>query len=1084
MRSMRKNLKTLTIIALVLGFFFAPVLGSVNAMSYNYDFWKNIIPSAEGIAHQDTYYATSFEYFKQDEYEETVAKLNGLLDGAILGEIKESVNAYSPSTTGFDQAKYDEACKAYNNAIIKLNGLEIEQTVKQQIKDLISKKQELESDVNLYKKLEFTKITDIQVYGDKVYVLTTPGALKFSNITGTASIADSTQLVIINNDMKWEALINEFEITESVRNQLDNYYQWNRLSFADVATGNDHTIAVDRSGNLWAWGDNTHGQLGLDPATTPSITEPYQITWIGDGTKYTNVYAVGNTSFALDTTGKLWGFGVNTNNLISSDDSVTESYVKLDVFGETAINPKHIAIAKDHAYAIASDSKVYAWGKNKNDILQVGETNDLVKAPTLTSINLLKFDSTNNKNVELKATTIYAGAEHTIIVDDEGYLWTWGANTYGQLGLGHNETVKVPTEVVLKKNNVTVKVETASVGDYHTVVIDQLGGLWTYGSNSHYQLGFKELNGKAIDSLNTPYAYHHEEIDYTHAFAFGNSTYAVDLDAKSYVFGENTEYQLGFESEESKVEYTTSKTGIAYSYVTGKEGATYALDSEGRLWISGVNSKKLGFEGISKIVEPKYSENKLQLKNISIATLENSDIYKRAVYVAHSQKDDVPAIYLRGASGVAVDEEFIYIADTQNSRIVKINKANLIVEDVCLTPANSTFKQLNLDSSIFQASTLRQFKPTKITVSPTGRVYAIAEQVYEGIIEFNKQGDYNRYLGQNDVVANPLKELLRDYLTDEQLASFALTLPPLFTSISTDSKGFIYATSYPDTESGSVTSQNMVKAINTSGKDCMKRNGYVTPNGDAVYISSSTNANAILGPSYLVDVTINKAGNFTVVDEVRGRLFTYDSDGNLLYIAGEQPGGTKQGTSSSLSSSIIKPVAIDYLYRSYIDKNGQEVNEEIIIVADQQSKSLMYYETTEFGRLVNQATAAYTAGVDTAEKAEAVRAIWEEVRQRNTNYELAYLGIGKCLLVESDYVATKDEQLELYQEAMANFKLAHSGTYYSKAFGRYRDQVLKDNFSWIMTGAVVLVLAYTGFIVYKTVKKRQAKKIRVEGGNK
>ena len=67
---------------------------------------------------------------------------------------------------------------------------------------------------------------------------------------------------------------------------------------------------------------------------------------------------------------------------------------------------------------------------------------------------------------------------------------------------------------------------------------------------------------------------------------------------------------------------------------------------------------------------------------------------------------------------------------------------------------------------------------------------------------------------------------------------------------------------------------------------------------------------------------------------------------------------------------------------------------------------------------------------------------------------------------------------------MANFKLAHSGTYYSKAFGRYRDQVLKDNFSWIMTGAVVLVLAYTGYIVYKTVKKRQAKKIRVEGGNK
>lgn len=1084
MRKMRTNLKTLTIIALVLGFFFAPVLGSVNAMSYNYDFWKNIIPSAEGIAHQDTYYATSFEYYKNDEYEKVVEELNGLLNGAILGEVKELVSSYSPSTTGFNQAKYDEACQAYNNAKIKLNNIEIDSSVKQQIKNLIDQKQEAESDLNLYKKLEFTKITDIQVYGDKVYVLTTPGAQSFSNITGTASIADSTQLVIINNDMKWEAIINEFEITEGVRGQFDDYYQWNRLSFAAVATGKDHTIAVDRSGNLWAWGDNTYGQLGLDPETTKSVTEPMQITWIGDGTKYTNVYATENTSFALDTNGKLWGFGVNEHYLISSDENVTYTHVKLDVFNGKAITPKHIAVSNDHAYVIASDNSVWAWGRNKEDILQVGENLDEVNAPTKTNIELIKYDATNKKDVTLAPTTIYAGAEHTIIVDDEGYLWTWGKNTYGQLGLGHNDTVKVPTEVVLKKNNVTVKVEHASVGDYHTVVVDQLGGLWTWGSNSHYQLGFKELNGVAVESLNTPYAFFHDEIEYTFAYAFENSTYAIDLDVKSYVFGENTNYQLGFESDSNKVEYTVSTSGIAYSSVTGKDGATYALDSEGRLWITGVNAKKLGFEGISKITEPKYSENKLQLKNISIATLENSDIYKRAVYVAHSQNEEVPAIYLRGAAGVAVDEEFIYISDTQNSRIVKINKSSLVVEDVCLTPANSTFKQLNLDSSIYQPSSLRQFKPTKLTVSPTGRVYAIAEQVYEGIIEFNKQGDYNRYLGQNDVVANPLKELLRDYLTEEQLASFALTLPPLFTSISTDSKGFIYATSYPDTESGNVTSQNMVKAINTSGKDCMKRNGYVKPNGDAVYISSSPNANAILGPSYLVDVTINKSGNFTVVDEVRGRLFTYDSDGNLLYIAGEQPGGTKQGTSSSLSSSIIKPVAIDYLYRSYIDKNGQEVNEEIIIVADQQSKSLMYYETTEFGRLVNQATAAYTAGVDTAEKAEAVRAIWEEVRQRNTNYELAYLGIGKCLLVESDYVATKEEQLELYQEAMANFKLAHSGTYYSKAFGRYRDQVLKDNFNWIMTGAVILVLGYAGFVVYKTVKKRQAKKINVEGGNK
>ena len=60
MRKMTNLFKSFTIIALVFSFFFAPVFGSVKAMSYNYDFWKNIIPSAEGLAHQDTYYADSF----------------------------------------------------------------------------------------------------------------------------------------------------------------------------------------------------------------------------------------------------------------------------------------------------------------------------------------------------------------------------------------------------------------------------------------------------------------------------------------------------------------------------------------------------------------------------------------------------------------------------------------------------------------------------------------------------------------------------------------------------------------------------------------------------------------------------------------------------------------------------------------------------------------------------------------------------------------------------------------------------------------------------------------------------------------
>lgn len=1084
MMKIRNTFKNLSIIAIVLGFFFVPVFESASAMSYNYDFWKNIIPSAEGIAHQDTYYGESFDYYKDDLHKEVTNELAEKLDKFSLADIKSLV-----LNSDYSKITADD----YNNAKLAIDSnVSLAQNVKDEIKALIDEKQEYESDEKLYTKVTFNTITDIQTYEDKIYVLSTGTSLKVSNITGTTT-GSFTQLIIINSEMKWEDCITEFIITDEVKNNLDDYYQWNRLGFISVATGKNHTIAIDKSGNIWGWGSNEYGQLGLNPEVESYVATPKQITWIGDenARAYTNVYATGNLTLALDSNKKLWGFGQNSDSLISSSADVKQSYEfieiskGIEVEKNVALKIKAVSLADDHAYIVDDTGAVLAWGDNSDGLLQLSSSE--VTKPTKTSIKLTRLDQIKNETIDLKVVSIAAGKNHTVLLDNEENIWVWGSNEYGQLGLGHNNDVETPTKLELKKGNVSVKGLSIAVGDNHTVVIDKINQLWTFGSNSHYQLGYNEINGQSVQSLNTPYL-HENEIDFVTAFAFGNSTIVTDLNGVGYSFGQNNKHQLGFESTEEKVEFKKHENGIAFSNIVNSEDATFGIDASKRLWVWGTSDVKLGFESTEDIKNPKYNERKLQLRNISLTELLPTDIYSRAVYVASAKDENVPAIYLNGnlggASGLAVDDNYIYISDTQNSRIFKLDKETFTIIDVCLTPANSTFKQLNLDSSVLQAIGLRQFKPTKITVSLTGRIYAIADQVYEGIIEFNKQGEYNRYLGQNDVVTNPLKELLRDYLTEEQLtASFSLTLPPLFTSISIDSKGFIYATSYPSqSDSASVAGQNVVKSINTSGKDCMKRNGYVRPNGDAVYLSSSKNSNAILGPSYLVDVTVNKGGNFTTIDEVRGRMFTYDSDGNLLYIAGNQPGGTKQNSSSGLSENIIKPVAIDYLYRSYIDAKGEEVQEELIIVADQQSKSLMVYETTEFGKLVNEATMAYTAGIDTAEKAAAVKNVWLEVKQRNTNYELAYLGIGKCLLVESDYVSDKDEQLKLYKEAMENFKLAHSGTYYSKAYSRYRDQVLKDNFSWIMTGAVVLVLAATGYVVFKTIKKRQAKKIKVEGG--
>ena len=494
---------------------------------------------------------------------------------------------------------------------------------------------------------------------------------------------------------------------------------------------------------------------------------------------------------------------------------------------------------------------------------------------------------------------------------------------------------------------------------------------------------------------------------------------------------------------------------------------------------------------------------KVKLQRLYITT------YGKAPYLPYSLDNTKAAVRLNSAEGITITKDAVYIADTENARILKLNH-DFEVIDVYLTPEDSAFYQmsrsgyetpygmayqtLKATSSIFNSITSDDlFRPKKVAVTPSGVCYCIAANIYEGLVEFGVDTEFNRFLGQNTVYANPLKTFLSNFFTEEQLASFALSLPPMFNNIAISSDGFLYATSDPTTDSSSNTTiaTNMVKIINTKGNDIMKRNGYVKPDGDAVYLLRSEQDDVVIGPSVLTAVAVSRTGNFTVSDRTRGRLFTYDSEGNLLYITGDQPGGTKQaGKGNGLSNSIINPVALDYLYRTSYDSLGNATEEETVIVLDASSSSIILFETTEFGEVVNIATALYQNGVimDTYKvgtdgeyildengnkivESMGAESYWRQVIKMNTNYELAYLGIGKALL-------RRDEN----DEAMYYFKLAHSATYYSKAYANHRDEVLNQNFNLIMTVVIAFVVLYVVNKVTKNIIAKNKNKPK-EGGN-
>lgn len=369
---------------------------------------------------------------------------------------------------------------------------------------------------------------------------------------------------------------------------------------------------------------------------------------------------------------------------------------------------------------------------------------------------------------------------------------------------------------------------------------------------------------------------------------------------------------------------------------------------------------------------------------------------------------------LNGPLGIDVTESGIFICDTGNYRIVKLNHDFEVVD---------TFSDID-DPTFDEIS----FEPAKITVDSTDRMYVVAKNVYEGIMEINYDGSFNRFTGVNPITLTPFEIFSRALMSEAQIAKLQLFLPTEYTNVNIDDRNFIYATSKVSDNNN----ENPIQLINPKGIDVIKKNGYFPPMGDVIYVNGSNNY-VIEGPSSLVDIAETNDGIYTVLDQKRSRLFTYDSEGNLLYIDGDE---------GKQTDKFSEGVAIGYL------------NDDLLIL-DRGTKTIVVYTLTEFGSYVNQAIHYHNEGMFTE-----AAGVWEEVITINSNYEIAYNGIGKLLLRQGEF-----------RQAMDYFELGHDDYYYSKAYKEYRNQILEENFGLILSGIIVLGGTIVGLRIRKVYKK-------------
>ena len=239
--------------------------------------------------------------------------------------------------------------------------------------------------------------------------------------------------------------------------QIGGDFDW-----AAVSAGDTHTVALKTDGSLWAWGDNSCGQLGN--GNNVSSTIPVRIDSDFD---WVAVSAGGFHTIALKEDGSLWAWGDNSDGQLGRGNT-TNSIIPVRIGNDTS----WVAISAGLGYTLAlkENGSLWAWGDNSDGQLGRGDTANNASPVRIGS--------------DTDWTAVVAGSWHSVALKQNGSLWAWGSNFFGQLG--DNTDIDKSSPVQISGYNDWVAV---SVGEWHTVAVKEDGSLWAWGNHSWGQLG-------------------------------------------------------------------------------------------------------------------------------------------------------------------------------------------------------------------------------------------------------------------------------------------------------------------------------------------------------------------------------------------------------------------------------------------------------------------------------------------------------------------------------------------------------------------------------------------------------------------
>ena len=241
-----------------------------------------------------------------------------------------------------------------------------------------------------------------------------------------------------------------------------------------IATGFNHNLVIKTDGNLWAWGDNSRGQLGNGTTQNRRIAEPIKIM------EEVVLVTAGNlTSFALQADGSLWGWGNAHSGQLGVEISaeLNERHRIQSTPVKIMEDVSSVATGVFHSMAIRTDGSLWSWGGNFAGVIGNGKETTFIDFE-------IKEDNDATIPIKIMENIVYiaAGWQTSFAIDSYGVLWGWGSNSFGQLGDGTTKNRLAPVKIM-------DDVISVSAGFAHTLALKSDGSLWAWGENRFGEIG-------------------------------------------------------------------------------------------------------------------------------------------------------------------------------------------------------------------------------------------------------------------------------------------------------------------------------------------------------------------------------------------------------------------------------------------------------------------------------------------------------------------------------------------------------------------------------------------------------------------